>query len=133
MFMEHQSSMQNQNQCFQNSVTIKESLCQMKDPKCQSFFDSPANSVSRPRTRPLGHGHPFHIHRNGTGLLLSSSSSSSLSMQHHCDLSVLNSERDLFDFTVGRFSNLVTHLERKKNILQEAPCSFSKAAGGCLL
>lgn len=79
---------------------------------------------------PWGHEQPFHIPRNGTGLL-SSSSSSSLSIWHHCDLSVFKAEQDWFEFTAGWFSNLVTHLKRRKNILQKVPYSLSMAAWLC--
>lgn len=79
------------------------------------------------RIGPLGHEQPFYSPRNGTGLL-SSSSSSSLSIWHHCDPSVFKAEQDWFDFTAGWFSNLVTRLERRKNILQKVPYSLSMVA-----
>lgn len=75
---------------------------------------------------PWGQEQPFHIPRNGTGLL-SSSSSSSLSIWHHCDLSVFKAEQNWLDFTAGWFSNLVTHLKRRKNMLQKVPYSLSMA------
>lgn len=47
------------------------------------------------------------------------------------DPSVFKAEQVWFDFTAGWFSNLVTHLERRKNILQKVPYSLSMVAWRC--